>query len=170
LLPIKNNLKMNVNELLQGATNIAAAYRSYHGGYFKTLISPEQTDGRLAMLDMVLPKGAEPPPHIHEKEDETFYIVEGIVEFVINGTTHTLLPGSALFAPRQIPHYFKIMTDTAQIITIMTPGDLWNYFVEFSKPCAAVPEITSPEPPTAEQIRYMVERLSSRYHLNLLIK
>jgi hypothetical protein len=52
----------------------------------------------------------------------------------------------------------------------MTPGDLWNYFVEFSKPCTEIPAITSPEPPTAEQIRYMTERLSDRYHLNLLIK
>jgi quercetin dioxygenase-like cupin family protein len=161
---------MNVNDLLQEATDIAAAYRSYHGGYFKTLLSPEQSGGGLAMLDMVLPKGAEPPPHIHEKEDETFYMLEGIVELVINGTAHTLLPGAALFAPRRIPHYFKILTDTARIITIMTPGDLWNYFIEFSKPCTEMPEIASPEPPTAEQIRYMTERLTDRYHLKLLIK
>lgn len=161
---------MNVNDLLQEATDIAAAYRSYHGGHFKTLLSPEQSGGGLAMLDMVLPKGAEPPPHIHENEDETFYMLEGIVELVINGTAHTLLPGAALFAPRRIPHYFKILTDTARIITIMTPGDLWNYFIEFSKPCAEIPGITSPEPPTAEQIRYMTERLSDRYHLKLLIK
>ncbi|MBX2922967.1 MAG: cupin domain-containing protein [Chitinophagaceae bacterium] len=161
---------MNVNDLLQKTTDIASAYRGYHGGYFKTLLSPMQSGGELAILDMVLPKGAEPPPHIHEKEHETFYILEGTVEFVINGTAHVLVPGAALFAPRQAPHYFKILTATARIITIMTPGDLWHYFVEFSEPCNEIPQITSPEPPTPEQIRYMAERLSSRYHLNLLTK
>ena len=159
---------MNVNDLLQDAAGIAAAYRSYHGGYFKTLISPEQSGGGLAMLDMVLPKGAEPPPHVHEKEDETFYLLEGMIEFVINGTAYTLVPGDALFAPRKVPHYFKIVTDTARMITIVTPGDLWNYFVEFSTPSDKMPEVTSPAPPTPAQIQYMTERLTHRYHLNLL--
>lgn len=161
---------MNVNDLLQEATDTASAYRTYHGGYFKTLLSPEQSGGKMAILDMVLPKGAEPPPHTHDKEDETFYVLEGSLQFVINGTAHTLAPGAALFAPRQLPHYFRILTDTVRILTIITPGDLWNYFVEFSQPCNDTPRITLPEHPTSEQIRHMNERLAGRYHLNLLNK
>ena len=161
---------MNVNGLLQEElTDALSVYRNYHGGYFKTLLSPEQSDGRMAILDMVLPKGAEPPPHVHQNEDETFYILDGSVEFIINGIPHTLETGAVLFAPRGIPHYFKILTDTAHILTIITPGDLWNYFMEFSEPCHEGPRITIPALPTPEQIRYMTERLSSRYRLKLLI-
>lgn len=161
---------MNVNGLLQSeVTDTFSAYRNYHGGYFKTLLSPQQSGGGMAILDMVLPKGAEPPPHVHQNEDETFYILNGTVEFTINGKPHRLETGATLFAPRGIPHYFKILTDTAHILTIITPGDLWNYFMEFSEPCYETPRITRPAPPTPEQIRYMTERLSNRYSLKLLI-
>lgn len=160
---------MNVSNLMQEAATIAPAYRNYNGGYFKTLISPEQSGGGLAVLDMVLPRGAEPPLHVHEKEDETFYILEGAVRFVIDGTPHTLDAGSALFAPRGIRHYFEILTDTARILTVLTPGDFWNYFMEFSEPCEGAPRVTAPVLPTPEQIQHMAERLSGRYGLSLVV-
>ncbi|GAA4442531.1 hypothetical protein GCM10023091_29540 [Ravibacter arvi] len=160
---------MNVNDLLQAEKAIAPAYRSYNGGYFKTLLSPAQTGGEMALLDMVLPRGAEPPPHVHEREDETFYILDGTVQFVVDGVVHTLTTGAALFAPRRIPHYFRILTDSAHILALMTPGDLWNYFIEFSEPGGETPRITVPQPPTPEQIQYLAERLSDRYRLSLII-
>lgn len=160
---------MNVSNLVQEETTVAPAYRNYNGGYFKTLISPGQSGGGLAALDMVLPRGAEPPLHVHEKEDETFYILEGAVRFVIDGTPHMLETGSALFAPRGIPHYFEILTETVRILTLLTPGDFWNYFMEFSEPCHEAPQVTAPVLPTPEQIRHMAERLSNRYHLGLII-
>lgn len=160
---------MNVSKLMQETVTVTPAYRNYNGGYFKTLISPEQSGGVLAILDMVLPKGAEPPLHVHEKEDETFYLLEGAVQFVIDGTPHMLEAGSALFAPLGIPHYFEILTDTVRILTVLTPGDFWNYFMEFSEPCHEAPRVTAPAPPTPGQIRHMAERLSDRYHLGLII-
>ena len=45
------------------------------------LIDHQQTNGGMALLEMVLPKGAEPPPHIHVNEDESFYLREGPFNF-----------------------------------------------------------------------------------------
>lgn len=160
---------MNVNNLMQEEVIDKASYRNYHGGYFKTLISPEQSSGAMAILDMVLPRGAEPPPHVHEREDETFYLLEGSLRFVIDGTPHTLQPGEALFAPRGVPHFFEILSEAARILTVLTPGDLWNYFVEFSTPCQDSPQITAPVPPTPEQIQHLAERLTSRYQMKLIV-
>ncbi len=160
---------MNVNDLAQETTVVASAYRNYNGGYFRTLLSPEQSGGELAILDMVLPKGSEPPLHMHEKEDETFHVLSGTINFVIDGTPHTLEAGSTLFAPRGIRHYFEILTDTAHFLTILTPGDFCNYFIEFSEPCHEEPRITALEMPTPEQLQYMAERLSARYGLSLVV-
>jgi quercetin dioxygenase-like cupin family protein len=144
-------------------------FRNYQGGYFKTLLSPEQSGGEMAVLDLVLPKGAEPPPHIHEKEDESFYVLEGIIDFYIAGKLTRIAAGEFIFAPRNVPHYFKIISETSRIITIMTPGDLWNYFMEFSEPCKGEPATTPMQPRNQEELVQMAKRISSRYAIRLLV-
>ena len=37
----------------------------------------EDTQERFALIELVGRKGNVPPPHIHHREDETFYILEG---------------------------------------------------------------------------------------------
>jgi len=75
-------------------------YRYYNGGYFRTLLSPEQTNNAMALIEFTLPKGAEPPLHIHQDEDESFYILEGELKVRIGDAVTTLKPGEAIFAPR----------------------------------------------------------------------
>lgn len=139
-------------------------YRSYQGGYFHTLISPEQSGGTLAMMDMVLPKGAEPPLHIHSREDETFYILNGSMGFRIGDETRTAGIGEAVFAPRLVPHSFRILSTEARFITVISPGSLWHYFMEFSSPCSERPIVTPPQgPPPPELISQLIARMTDHY-------
>jgi quercetin dioxygenase-like cupin family protein len=101
-------------------------YMNYQGGYFKVLISPEQTNGSLALLDMTLPKGVEPPMHLHTREDESFYVLEGAITFQIGEETIQASPGKAVFAPRQVPHGFTIQTESARFLTLITPVNSWS--------------------------------------------
>jgi len=148
---------------------ITDAYRSYQGGYFKTLLSPAQTGGALALIDMVLPQGAEPPMHIHTREDETFYIIEGSMGFTIGNDSYTFGEGAAVFAPRMVPHSFKILSPEARFITMITPGDFWNYFMEFSEPCDHTPIVTPPQgPPPAELISRLIDRMENKYAISFV--
>jgi quercetin dioxygenase-like cupin family protein len=141
-------------------------FRNYQGGYFSTLISPEQSAGTLAILEFVLPAGAEPPPHIHTLEDETFYVLEGVLEVRIGETLHVLTAGDTIFAPRNIAHSFKIATEKARFLNLITPGTLWAYFMAFSEPCEGEPGVAkSLQPPTPEQIQSMLGVLTNLYHL-----
>jgi quercetin dioxygenase-like cupin family protein len=135
------------------------ALRLYQGGYFKTLLSPEQAGGQMAILDLVLPKGAEPPPHIHRHEDEVFYVLEGELEVSIDGKSSVLRVGDSCFAPRNFRHHFRIRTDSVRMLNIMTPGALWNYFMEFSEPTSAGPTISQPKQRSPEELKKMGERL-----------
>lgn len=146
-----------------------SGFRTYQGGYFSTLLSPDQTDGKMAILEMVLPKGAEPPPHLHEKEDEIFYILEGEISFTIDGKKYPLKAGESFFAARNIPHFFSIETATVRLLTIMTPGDLWNYFIEFSEPGDKTPVISEPAARSTDEIIKMTERLYNRYGIKVLM-
>jgi quercetin dioxygenase-like cupin family protein len=151
----------NINALI-GST-AGGGYRQYHGGFFKILLSAGQTGGAMALMDTTLPRGAEPPPHLHTREDEMFYLLEGNVQFRIGDTVIDGVPGEAVFAPRQVPHQIIITTPTARFLTLLTPGDFVAYFMETSSPTDA-PRIIPPQgPPPAEVIERMTVRLREKY-------
>ncbi|RFS18862.1 cupin domain-containing protein [Chitinophaga silvatica] len=144
-------------------------FRSYQGGYFKTLIAPEQTNNALALLEITLPKGAEPPPHIHNNEDEAFYIVDGEISLRIADKVTVLKPGDAMFAPRKVPHSFEILTERATIMNLITPGTLWNFFMEFSQPLSVLPEkIQAPGPPPIEILQALQSVMVNKYQLDFV--
>ncbi len=151
----------NINALI-GST-AGGGYRQYHGGFFKVLLSAEQTGGAMALMDTTLPRGAEPPPHLHTREDEMFYLLEGNVQFRIGDAVIDGVPGEAVFAPRQVPHQITITTPTARFLTLLTPGDFVAYFMETSFPTDA-PQVIPPQgPPPAEVIERMTVRLREKY-------
>jgi len=144
-------------------------YRSYQGGYFQTLIAPEQTGNALVLLELTLPKGAEPPPHIHTREDEAFYVLDGEISVTVADSVTLLKKGDALFAPRNVPHSFKILTERATLMNLITPGTLWNYFIEFSEPLPELPAaVATPGAPPTAHMKAMLDVITNVYHVNFL--
>lgn len=157
--PIRQTIKKDHIEVI----------RTYQGGYFKVLISPEQTGGTMALVDMTLPKGGDPPLHIHSREDETFYMIEGALTFFIGETVIKASAGEAVFAPRQVPHQFKIESEKARFLILITPGQFLEYFLEFSFPTAEEAKIMPlQDPPAAEMIAYMTSKLIQTYGVLLM--
>ena len=146
-----------------------SSYRDYNGGYFKTLIPPTATGGALALMEMVLPKGSEPPLHVHANEDETFYLLEGEMEFVIGGSRTKLKPEGSIFAERGVPHLFRILSAEARFLTVITPGKFWEFFQEFSTPTIGEPVIFPPQgPPPPEALQRLIERMTNVYQIILI--
>jgi quercetin dioxygenase-like cupin family protein len=153
---------MNITTIKK-ETAIAADYRNYQGGYFKILVDPMQTNGSLAMLDMTLPKGVEPPPHLHTNEDETFYLLEGTITFHVGEEVIVAKPGDAVFAPKQVPHHFVIETQSARFINLITPGKFLEYFLEYSYQATELAIVPPQGPPPVEVIEQMTKQLESKY-------
>jgi quercetin dioxygenase-like cupin family protein len=134
------------------------------GGFFQVVISPNDTQGTLALLDMTLPAGVEPPVHLHTREDETFYLVEGEITFQIGEQVTAAVPGQTVFAPRNVPHQFRITTPSARFLTLITPGQFLNYFLQFSFPVAEEVKVIPPQgPPPAEAVAFMTAQLEEKY-------
>lgn len=153
-------------ESLKEPTQVSAAeaFRSYQGGFFRVLLSPEQTGGSMALVDMTLPRGVEPPVHVHSREDETFYLLEGAMTFHVGETVVNAAVGDAVFAPRQVPHHFVIKSESARFLTLITPGQFLDYFLEFSFPAAEEVRVVPPQgPPPAEFIEQMTSKLTGKY-------
>jgi len=98
----------------------------------KTILSGADTNGTFFLSEVCDVPGGGVPPHMHTKEDETFHILEGEVEFLMNGETLVSKPGTVVFAPRGSVHAFKPLTPIRMMVYI-SPAGLEKMFAELSR-------------------------------------
>jgi quercetin dioxygenase-like cupin family protein len=80
------------------------------------------TAGRVAIIEVTEPPGAVAPKHVHHKEDEGFWVLEGEVTFDVGGTTLVATAGDYAFGPRDIPHSYRVGPDGCRMLFIVTPA------------------------------------------------
>jgi len=109
--------------------------------FLGTLVRPklmgEETGGRFALWEGVLPRGASPPLHTHP-QDETFYVLDGRVSvWVVEGgavadgwierDARDCEAGAAIVASGGTPHTFRVESDTARMLFLSTPAGIEDY-------------------------------------------
>ena len=105
-------------------------------------VSSEDSDGTLAFFHLVAPPMSGPPRHVHSREDELFYVLEGELVFELDGERHTVRAGDTVYLRRGVVHaYQNFTTSDARLLIATTPGMFCNLFVELS---AATPPGTLP--------------------------
>ena len=119
------------------------------GDTYTILVSGEQTAGRYALIDMLIPPGGGPPPHRHDFE-EMFHVLEGSVEVSLRGDKTTAGVGETVNIPANAPHNFtNTSAEPARALCFVSPAGLEEYFAEFGDPVpdrtAPAPELTDPE-------------------------
>jgi len=115
----------------------------YAGWLLTFLATGEDTQGRFALMEQMSRKGNVPPPHIHHREDETFYVIEGEMTFSIGDRTIKATPGTMVFAPRDVAHSFTIDSDQVRILVQVSPAGAERFFKACSVPA---PSMTLPPP------------------------
>jgi quercetin dioxygenase-like cupin family protein len=115
----------------------------YSGWLLTFLATGRDTQGQFALMELVGRKGNVPPPHIHHREHETFYLLEGEVTFSIGDRTIQATPGTMAFVPRDVVHSFTIESEQVRMLVLNTPAGLEEYFKECSVPA---PSMTLPPP------------------------
>ncbi|MGZ8538910.1 MAG: cupin domain-containing protein, partial [Flavisolibacter sp.] len=101
---------------------------------FSFLTTEEQTDGAFSLIHCHFRKGFTAPPHYHKLEDESFYILEGEIDFFIGGQKVKAGAGEFVVLPRNVPHHFNLVTETAKALMIITPAGFEVFFKEFGRP------------------------------------
>ncbi len=66
----------------------------YLGCLFTVLADARETGGRFGLVESLSPKGTEPPRHVHSREDEAFYLLEGEITFYIGEESYVAVPGT----------------------------------------------------------------------------
>jgi mannose-6-phosphate isomerase-like protein (cupin superfamily) len=121
------------------------------GDTYTVLLSGRQTAGRFAMIDMLVPPGAGPPPHRHGFE-ECFRVLEGTIEVRFRDEPPVRLGvGESANVPGNAPHSFRNPGDVpARMVCTVAPAGLEEFFAEFGD---RVPTRTSPPPELTESER-----------------
>jgi quercetin dioxygenase-like cupin family protein len=122
----------------------------YSGSLMTFLATAEDTQGQFSLIEAVARKGNVPPPHIHHREDESFYLLEGEITVSVGDRTMRATPGTLVFLPRGVRHSFTIDSEQARILILATPAGLEKYFKEFSVPAPAMTLPPAAEVPYAE--------------------
>jgi mannose-6-phosphate isomerase-like protein (cupin superfamily) len=116
--------------------------------------STAETGGMYTLLEITAPPGLQTPLHVHYREDEGFYVLEGSVAIEVGEETVELGAGQHAFGPRDIPHRFTVGPDGARMIWVLTPGGFDDFVADVSVPAAAptVPPASVAPPEDAAEI------------------
>jgi quercetin dioxygenase-like cupin family protein len=106
------------------------------------------TAGQMTIVEMTEPPGAQAPLHVHHREDEAFWILEGSATLYVGDEVIEAGPGDYAFGPRDIPHRYDIGSDGCRMLFICTPGGFEDLVREMSVPAETrtLPPATLPPP------------------------
>ncbi len=129
---------------------------SVAGGTYQLLLTGDQTNGQLAIIDMLIPPGGGPGPHAHASITETFYVLDGEVVFCSETQTYTARKGAVITIPTGgAVHMFKNESDqVAHLLCTVAPAGLDAMFAEIGQP-VEVGQFLPPVPMTPERLQQM---------------
>jgi quercetin dioxygenase-like cupin family protein len=116
------------------------------------------TAGQLTIVEITAPPGLEAPLHVHHRDDEGFWILEGDVTFEVGDARIEARAGDYVFGPRNIPHRYTVGNDGCRMLLIMVPGGLEDVLRATSEPA---PSRTVPPPPEEAPDPAEIERLKA---------
>jgi quercetin dioxygenase-like cupin family protein len=122
-----------------------------------------QTGGAFTFLEWTAPAGFGPPLHRHDREDEAFYLIDGIIEVTCGDKQWTVGPGGFVLLPRGIPHSFVVSAGPVRGLQITTPAGFERFIDELGTP-AQGPGL----PPPAEQDIPRLIETAARYGQEIL--
>jgi mannose-6-phosphate isomerase-like protein (cupin superfamily) len=98
----------------------------------------EDTGGGYSLCEVVVAPGFATPVHIHHREDEAFYVLDGRFRFECAGEAIDAGPGTYVSLPRDVPHWFANVGDVpGRMLNIMSPGGGEGFFLEGGRPAEA---------------------------------
>jgi quercetin dioxygenase-like cupin family protein len=162
--------------VVPGEPNVAAVKTSrgsldrsvWYSGYLLTFLATgQETQGQFCLVEEVARKGqsAEPPLHIHTREEESFYIIEGQLTFYVGDKVVPAPAGTLVILPRGVPHRFTIDSDEARVLNLCTPAGFEGFFRALSEPAPAM--ALPPVPPGPPDIGRLLET-ASKYGVEIL--
>lgn len=133
------------------------------GALMNLKMTGDETGGAFALVDHLADPGVESPYHVHHREEELFYVLDGEIDcFYGEGGDARIRagPGETVYLPRDIPHGFRIASsDPCRMLVLVAPAGVEELWLEAGEPA---PELTTPppqeEPPDLDAMAPLFDR------------
>ena len=107
----------------------------FHEALFSTKARALDTKGQFSLFDQIAPKGFAAPPHFHSAVTDSFYIVDGELDYAVGDTVYYgVTAGGFIYIPHSTRHEFRVISDTARFLLLCTPGGFEGYFEDLGSP------------------------------------
>jgi quercetin dioxygenase-like cupin family protein len=135
------------------------------GDVYRFLATGADTNGKYAQWEALVPPGGGPPPHVHSREEEGFFILEGEITLTVNGERIVAKAGTFANMPVGTPHSFKNESEqpTKMLISV-APAGLEQMFFEVGVPLTE--RATMALPPTKDEIERLLA-VAPRYGIEI---
>jgi quercetin dioxygenase-like cupin family protein len=124
------------------------------------------TGGQMTIVEVTDRPGAEAPLHVHHRDDEGFWILEGDVTFEVGEMTIQAGAGDYVFGPRDIPHRFTVGDAGSRMLFILVPGGIEDVIRATSEPATS---LTLPPPPEQEPDMDRLKEIVAAHGYELLV-
>ncbi len=137
------------------------------GDVYRFLATGDNTHGTYAMWEAIVPPCGGPPRHVHSREEEGFYIVDGEIALQIGDEHMITTAGMFVNMPIGVPHSFRNESDKpAKLLFVVAPAGLEQMFFEIGVP---LPEgSTSALLPTEEEIKKLL-KIAPKFGIEILL-
>jgi quercetin dioxygenase-like cupin family protein len=94
-------------------------------------ITSYQTGGAYSLFEVITQPGSGLPPHVHHREEEAVYVLEGKYKFLVEGHAIDAEVGSLIYVPKGNLHaYDNVSEEPGRLLVGQTPGGLHERFFE----------------------------------------
>jgi quercetin dioxygenase-like cupin family protein len=123
-------------------------------------VTGQDTNGAFALSELTAQPEFAPPPHIHHREDESFYILEGQFEFLDNDRIFTAGAGAFIYLPKGRLHMHRAAGGApARALVLVTPAGIEKFIEEAGVPATDVSSVPPPpEMPELERIVALAQK------------
>jgi quercetin dioxygenase-like cupin family protein len=132
--------------------------RWWFGALAEIKATAADTGGQMTIVEVTEHPGAEAPLHVHHRDDEGFWVLEGDVTFEVGDATIEASAGDYVFGPRDIPHRFTVGDQGCRMLFILVPGGIEDVIRTTSEPAQSR---TLPPPPEEEPTPEEIEGLKA---------
>jgi quercetin dioxygenase-like cupin family protein len=135
------------------------------GALSQVRVSGEQAGGAFAVADHLARRGNASPVHVHDRDDETFFVLDGELRVFAGEEEYAAGAGTVAVLPRRLRHAYVVTSATARFLTLHTPAGFEQFAAEAGQPARA---LTLPPPPTEPPDFAALAQAAARHQITIL--
>jgi quercetin dioxygenase-like cupin family protein len=128
-LDIERKGHMSLSDPVLTGPRAGRTVTSGHGSSTELKLAGEQSGGDWAVVEWRVRAGDEPPIHIHTREDETLYVLEGAITAFVGDQRIEVEAGSYAALPKDVPHGLSVRGEEARLLVTLEPAGAEYFFV-----------------------------------------